>query len=186
MTTARKLLTADDLLTMPRDGNRHELVRGELIATPPPGFMHSLVTGNIGFRIASFVHQNNLDYIGGPEAAAYTEQDPDAVRAADYAVYPRQDIAEPPPQRGYVPGLVPVLVVEVISPGYRPDDAITQRVRMWLDAGVALVVIAHIATSEIATYGSDGAEHTYTAEDTLTLEPVLSGFACPVADIFAV
>ena len=186
MTTARKLLTADDLLAMPRDGYRHELVRGELITMPPPGFMHSLVTGNFGLQIASFVNQNGLPYVGGPEAAAYVEQNPDTVRAADYAIYSRQDIADPPPERGYVPGLVPVLAVEVISPGYRSATGIAERVRMWLDTGVRLVVIAHIATREIVTHGSDGTEHTFTAGDTLTLEPVLPGFACPVDGIFAV
>ena len=65
MTTAQRLLTADDLLAMPDDGNRHELFRGELITMPPPGFMHSIVTGNFGLQIGSFVLHNGLPYIGG-------------------------------------------------------------------------------------------------------------------------
>ena len=187
MTTARKLLTADDLLAIPRgDGYRHELVRGELVTMPPPGFVHSLVTGNFGFRITSFVRQNDLPYLGGPEASAFIEQNPDTVRAADYAICPLQYPPGPLPDRGYVPGLVPVLAVEVISPGYRAAAAIAERVRMWLEVGVQLVVIAHIATREIATYHSDGTEHTFITGDALTLEPVLPGFTCPVADIFAV
>ena len=186
MTTARKLLTADDLLAMPRDGNRHELVRGELITMPPPGFMHFSVTGQIGGHIWHFIRANDLDFIAGPEAAAYIEQNPDTVRAADYAIYSRQDLTAPPPDRGYVPGLVPVLAVEVISPGYRSAAGIAERVRMWLEAGVQLVVVAHIATREIVTHRSDGAEHTFTTGDALTLEPVLPGFTCPVDDLFAV
>ena len=185
MTTARKLLTADDLLAMPRDGYRHELVRGELITLPLPGLMHSIVNGNLGLSISNFVAENDFAYSGGPVAAAYIEQNPDTVRAADYAIYSRQDLTAPPPDHGYVPGLVPVLAVEVISPGYRSAAAIAERVRMWREAGVQLVVVAHIATREIATYGSDGAESTFTIGDTFTLEPVLPGFACPVADIFA-
>jgi Uma2 family endonuclease len=51
MTTAKKLMTADDLLAMPDDGNRHELVRGELIEMPPPGIMHAIVTGRLGMRM---------------------------------------------------------------------------------------------------------------------------------------
>ena len=186
MTTARKLLTADDLLAMPDDGNRHELVRGELITMPPPGFMHTIVTGNFGLRIGNFMLHNDLPYAGGPEAAAYTEQDPDTVRAADYAIYSRQRIAWPPPEHGYVPGLVPELVVEVISPGYRSAAAIAERVQMWLDSGVRLVVIAHIASREIVTHGDDGTVRRFAMGDTLTLEPVLPGFACPVTDIFTV
>ncbi len=187
MTTARKLLTADDLLAMPRgDGYRHELVRGELITMPSPGLMHALVTGNFGFHIANFVHQNNLPNLGGPEASAYIEQNPDTVCAADYAIYSRQDLIDPLPERGYVTGLVPVLAVEVISPGYRSAAGVAERVRMWLDAGVRLVVIAHIAAREISTHDAEGAVRGFATGDTLTLEPVLPGFACPVADIFAV
>lgn len=187
MTTARKLLTADDLLAIPRgDGYRHELVRGESVTMPPPGFMHSLVTVNFGFRLTSFVHQNDLPYVGGPEASAFIEQNPDTVRAADYAIYSRQDLTDPPSESGYVPGLIPVLAVEVISPGYRSAAGVAERVRMWLEVGVHLVVIAYIATREIATYHSDGTDRTFTVGDTLTLEPVLPGFICPVADVFAV
>ena len=186
MTTAHKLLTADDLLTRPDDGNRHELVRGELITMPPPGFRHTVVTGNLALRIGSFVLENGLPFVGGPEAAAYIERNPDTVRAADYAIYSRQSIADPPPERGYVPGLVPELVVEVISPGYRSEAAAAERVRMWLDAGARLVVVAHIAAQEIVTHGDDGAVRRFAVGDTLTLEPMLPGFSCPAADIFAV
>ena len=186
MTTARKLLTADDLLAMPRDGYRHELVRGELITMPPPGLMHAFVTDRFCRRIGNFVEENDLPYVGGPEASAYIEQNPDTVRAADYAIYSRQDLIDPPPERGYVPNLVPVLAVEVISPGYRSAAGVAERVRMWLDAGVRLVVIAHIATHEIATHDAEGAVRRFATGDTFTLEPVLPGFACPVADIFAV
>ena len=186
MTTARKLLTAADLLAMPRDGYRHELVRGELITMPPPGIMHAAVTGQIGGYIWHFVRTNNPDFVVGPEAAAYIEQNPDTARAADCAITPYRRGVDSLPEHGYVPGLIPVLAVKVISPGYRSAAGIAERVRMWLEAGVQLVVVAHIATREIVTHGSDGAERIFATGDTLTLEPVLPGFACAVGDLFAV
>ncbi len=177
-------LTAAHLLALPDDGNRYELVRGKLITMPPPGLMRTFVTGQLGGQIWYFIPANNLDFIGGPEAAAYVGQDPDTVRAADYAIYPLRRIPNPPPEQGYIPRLVPDLVVEVISPGYRTASA-DDRVRMWRDAGVSLVVVAYIATREIVTHSSDGAMRRFAVGDTLTLEPVLPGFACPVARIFA-
>lgn len=186
MTTARKLLTADDLLAMPNDGNRHELVRGESITMPPPGLMHAFVTDRFCRRIGNFVEEHDLPFVGGPEVSAYIEQNPDTVRAADYAVYSRQGLTAPLPERGYVPGLVPELVVEVISPGYRTAAAIAERMRMWLEAGVRLVVVAHIASREIITHCHNGTVRRFATGETLTLDPVLPGFACPVADIFAV
>ena len=186
MTTTRKLLTADDLLAMPDDGNRYELVRGELITMPPPGIKHTVVTGRIGRRIGNFAEERGLPLVDGPEAAAYIEQNPDTVRAADYALIPYRRGVDSLPDQGYAPGLIPELVVEVISPGYRSAAAVAERVRMWLDTGVRLVVVAHIATREIVTHSGDGTVRRFPMGDTLTLEPVLPGFACAVADIFAV
>ena len=57
---------------------------------------------------------------------------------------------------------------------------------MWLDAGVRLVVVACIAAREIVTHVADGALRRFAMGDTLTLEPVLPGFACPVDNIFVV
>ena len=53
MTTAKKLLTADDLLALQDDSKRHELVRGELITMP----LNDLASWRRG-RVHSFVHGN--------------------------------------------------------------------------------------------------------------------------------
>ena len=37
MATTTKLMTAEELLEMPDDGFRYELVRGELVKMPPTG-----------------------------------------------------------------------------------------------------------------------------------------------------
>ncbi len=177
-------MTGDELLELPDDGYRYELVRGALIEIPPLGFMNTVVTGRIGRRLGNFVEEHGLSFIGGPEAAAYLEQNPDTVRAADYALFSRDRIPDPPPARGYVAGAVPALVVEVISPDGR-ETTVARRVRMWLDAGVRLVVVAYIATQVIVAHHADGTVQRFRMEDTLTCEPLLPGFACPVADIFA-
>ena len=56
---------------------------------------------------------------------------------------------------------------------------------MWLDAGVRLALVAYIATQELVAHHVDGTAQRFGTEDTLTCEPLLPGFACPVADIFA-
>ena len=181
---AAQLLTAAELLALPDDGNRYELARGELITMPPPSLRHTIVAGRLCRRIGNFVEEHGLPYFDGPEAAAYIEQNPDTVRAADYALYPRWRIPSPLPDLGYIPGLVPELVVEVIAPGYGAARA-AGRAQMWLDAGVALVAMAYIATSAVVTHAGDGTVRRFAMGDALTLEPTLPGFTCPVADIFA-
>ena len=184
MTTAKKLMTADDLLALPDDGKRHELVRGELIEMPSPSVMHGIVVDNFGWFIRGFVRDNNLDFISTSEIGIYIEQAPDTVRAADYALISRQRIAAPIPPRGYVFGLVPDLVVEVLSPGYSPA-AVDAKTRMWLDAGVRLVLTAYIDDQTVVAHHADGTVLRFNPTDTLTADPVLPDFNCPVADIFA-
>lgn len=185
MTTAAipKLLTAADLYRLPDDGNRHELVRGKLITMPPPSYRHALVTMRLGRRIGNFIEERGLPYDEGAEAPAYIAQNPDTVRAADYAIYHRRQLPNPLPDTAYIPNLIPELVVEVIAPGYGATAA-AARAQMWRDAGVRLTVLAYIADRAITTYRADGAEQRFESGESLTLEPVLPGFACPVADIF--
>ena len=40
MAAKAQLLTAEDLWNLPDDGMQHELVRGVLHVSPPPGFEH--------------------------------------------------------------------------------------------------------------------------------------------------
>lgn len=56
-------ITADDLLRMPDDGFRYELVRGALRKMTPAGFQHGRITINITNSLDQFVRANNLGVI---------------------------------------------------------------------------------------------------------------------------
>ena len=181
-TTISRLLTAEDFLAMPDDGKNYELVKGELVEMPSPGFMHEFVSARFALRFGYFVEQRKLGVVvGGP--GIYIERDPDTVRAPDCAFVSHERINGPPPDRGYVFGLIPDLVVEVVSPDY-PTAGAQARAGMWLDAGVRLALVAYIATREIVAYGDDGTARRFGNDEAFDCEPVLPGFTCPVADIF--
>ena len=182
MTTAKTLLTADEFLAMSDDGKNYELVKGELVEMPSPGFMHEFIVAQFITSFNYFVRPRNLGIVtGGP--GIYIEQDPDTVRAPDCAFISHERITMPLPDRGYVFGLIPDLAVEVVSPDYSVAQA-RARARMWLDSGVRLALAAHIATREIISYRDDGDVQRFGMGDEFNCEPVLPGFTCPVADIF--
>lgn len=54
----------------------------------------------------------------------------------------------------------------------------------WLGVGVQIVLVVYPATRSITAYRSPTDVHRFTDADTLDAEPVLPGFACPVARIF--
>ncbi len=182
MTTAQKLMTADDLLAMPYDGKRYELVRGELIEMPPASHEHGRVAARFGRRIGNFAEERDLGHGIAAETGVSIERNPDTMRAPDYGFISYERMAEPPPPRGYA-DVVPDLVLEVVSPDDRQPD-IDAKTQMWLEAGVRLALVLYIAARAIVAHRNDGAVQRFGPDDTLTCEPVLPGFAGPVADIF--
>lgn len=54
------VLTYDDYLKLPDDGNRYEILEGVLYMTPAPVPRHQRVSRNLGFILHHFVSANNL------------------------------------------------------------------------------------------------------------------------------
>src|SRR5689334_8327902 len=119
MTTAtQKLITAEEFARMPNpaDGSRQELVKGVIIAMPPPGARHGACCSRINRRLANFVEDNNLGTVFTNDTGFVTERSPDSVRGPDVSFWSREILPEIP--EGYIE--VPAnLVVEVVSPSDR-------------------------------------------------------------------
>ena len=180
MTTAKKSLTADDLLAIPDNGMRRELIQGELIEMPPAGDDHGFVGSQSSWQIGSFVRQHRL----GRDRMAETgfQLAPDTVLAPDYAFISYERMASRPESRGYAQ-VIPDLVVEVVSPNDR-QSLVDRKIQLWLGAGVRLALVVYPISQEIHAHHDDNTVQRFGINDTLTCEPVLPGFACPVADIF--
>ena len=53
-------MTAEQLLNMPDDGRRYELIRGELIELSPAGYDHGVIAGNVYATLREFVKPRRL------------------------------------------------------------------------------------------------------------------------------
>ena len=78
----KTLLTGEDLLRMPDDGKRYELVRGEVIEITPPGETHGVLASRIDRLSGEFVEEHDLGTVG-VESGFYLERNPDTVRGPD-------------------------------------------------------------------------------------------------------
>ena len=180
--TTQTLVTADELLRMPDDGKRYELIKGELIEMAPAGGIH----GRVGIKVAGFlfqhVHNNDLGELFGAETGVFLQHDPDTVRAADVAFISKERIPPDGIPTGFL-DTIPDLVVEVISPSDRAGQ-VQAKIEQWIEHGVKLVWLVHPERRSITVYRSLNEVHILHKDDTLTGDPVLPGFSCPVADIF--
>jgi len=68
MTTRLKVWTLKELHSLPDDGNKYELVRGELLVTPPPPDEHETIAARLTRLLDPFVAANELGFIYRPRA----------------------------------------------------------------------------------------------------------------------
>jgi Uma2 family endonuclease len=176
-------MTADELLRLPHDGWRYELIDGELHRMAPAGGEHGFVGGTALRRLGTFLDQH--PEVGGALFAAETgfrlSRDPDTVRAPDvaYITQERLPLARVP---GY-PEMAPDLLVEVVSPNDTAAE-IQSKVDEWLRAGAQIVWVLYPTNRTAMVYGTDGAARLLHADDTLHGEPALPGFTCRLGDLF--
>ncbi|MDX6443429.1 MAG: hypothetical protein QOH71_503 [Blastocatellia bacterium] len=180
--TLTKPVTADELLAMPDDGYRYELVKGELQMSPPPGSEHGEVTMNLAGSLFEYVKKNNLGVVYAAETGFKIESNPDTVRAPDVAFVRRETVERTGRLPGYRSGS-PDLVVEVLSPSDRVTT-VEEKVAEWLAGGARMVWVVSPKLRAVTVYRSLTDIVTLTAKDTLDGADVVPGFQINVAEIF--
>ena len=132
MVASAKRWTVEDVLRLPDDGNRYEVVDGELLVTPSPELRHEVASIELFRRLDAYVQRERIGtlfvsrgdvFFGGGKQYVQpdlffvpltTEQLPSAWR----------DVG------------IPALVVEVLSPTTARADRVIKR-RTYQDAGVS-------------------------------------------------
>jgi Uma2 family endonuclease len=183
-TTETKPVTADELLRMPDDGFRYELVKGELKRMSPTGDEHGRVTMELAYALYQFVKLNNLGRVYAAETGFKLESDPDTVRAPDVAFVSMERIQAAGRIQGYRSG-APDLAVEVLSPGNTKRE-MAEKVKDHFAAGARSVWVVNPKLKTVSVYHSLTDIITLTERDILEGGEVVPEFQIPVAEIFAI
>ena len=112
------LLTAEDLLAMPDDGYRYEVIDGELVRMPPASEERSEIGLAFGSLLRAYVRPQRLGRAYGADVGYQLEDDPLIILGPD-ASYVRAGRLHRERDRSRYLRLAPDIVVEVASPGDR-------------------------------------------------------------------
>ncbi len=181
--TLTKPMTADELLAVPDDGFRYELLKGELFRMAPTGHKHGIVTMHLAGPLYRYVKDHNLGEVYGAESGFVLSQDPDTVRAPDVAFVRRERIDAAGEVKSYWVG-APDLAAEVVSPGDTVSE-VEDKVAEWLEAGARIVWVVSPKLHTVTVYRSLTDIVTLTQNDKLEGGDVVAGFHMNVAEIFA-
>jgi Uma2 family endonuclease len=130
MPQAAQRWTADMVRDLPADGNRYEVVAGELFVTPAPNFDHQAAVAQLLLHLAPYVKDRGLGYaIMSP---ADIEFDRETLVQPDLFVAPRIEGRRP---RRWSEIKTLTLAVEVLSPSTARADRTVKR-RLFQRVGV--------------------------------------------------
>ena len=183
MALQSRLMTADELIRLPRDGQRHELVKGELRTMPPAGFEHGDITSEIDSSLRPYVRSHGLGKVVAGDIGFQLTINPDTVRAPDVAFVNAERVSAAGRVTGYWPG-APDLVVEVISPNDLYTE-VDEKVAEWIEHGARLVFVVNPRRRTVAMHCPSDPVRILGEGDVLDGEDIVPGWSLPVRDLFS-
>ncbi|MBA2753688.1 MAG: Uma2 family endonuclease [Chloroflexia bacterium] len=175
------MMTVEEYESLPEHGQKHELLRGELISVSP-NYLHGLLQSRIVISLGRFVEAHGLGDVV-TETAFEIPTDPPTVLMPDIA-FVRAAATPAAEQRTLrYAHVVPDLVVEVISPS-ETTRSIRTKVAAYLDHGVGMVMLVYPESKEVALWPSDGSTRSFEEADVLDVGDVVPAFTLALSHLF--
>ncbi len=135
--------TAGMVRALPEDGNRYELVYGELLVTPAPRMLHQLVVQRVTLALSNYLQSH-------PVGLAFGVSGDITWGREDVLVQPDVFVTRLDEARTLDWEAIRhlLLVVEVLSPSSVKQDRFTKR-RRYQDAGVPLYWIVDVEERQV-------------------------------------
>ena|SRR5215471_12986598 len=178
------LMTVSDLDDLPEDGNRYELIEGELFVSKAPGITHQLTFGTLFDAFSTYLKSNPIGKIIATPGLVLS--DLDAV-IPDLVFIPNKRLAEVISGERLIGP--PDLVVEILSAGRENEtrDRVAKRqlygkfgvLEYWiLDPRNRVIEVYLLEQGVLEPKGAAGA-------DDEIISTVLPGFHCRTSELFA-
>ena len=186
-TTARtdRRLTYDDLVAMPDDGLRHEIIDGVHYVTPSPALRHQQLLGRLYLAVAKHLeaHPALGEVFLAPLDTVFTKWDVVEPDMLFVAADQRHIMTEPNIQGA------PALVVEILSPGTKTRDLGVKR-QLFDRGGVREYWVVDPSANTVAIHrrsheGGLALSDTLSAGEGDVLDtPLIPGLAVPLDWLF--
>ena len=182
MVTTTRPITAEELLNLPDDGFRYELIRGKLRKRLPAGQTHGRYASKLHISLGGYVMANRLGETYIADTGYILATDPDHVLAPHLAFISNERLNEIGESDGFAQG-APDIAVEVISPNDRYTE-VEEKTADWLNAGCRAVIVVNPRDRTVNLHRSLTDTTTLTQSDTLQLDDIVPGWRMPIQAIF--
>jgi Uma2 family endonuclease len=176
----KKVWTDQELMALPNDGTKYELVDGELIMSNS-GMEHGYVAIILATALFNFVTSQRLGVIVD-SSTAFTMKAGNK-RAPDISFVTKERLVGLKKlPKGFWNG-APDLAVEVLSPGNTVEE-IHAKIVEYFENGTKLVWVINTEEQFVLVYRSPQPDRLLKVTDFLEGEDIITGFSFPVAELF--
>lgn len=175
----RKSWTDEELLRLPHDGHKYELLEGELTMSPVFA-THGVVSARILILVGNHVEAHDLGEVY--DSSTGCRLSPKLLLSPDVAFVSKARLKALRPAEGFLQG-APDLAVEVLSPSDRMVE-VHRKLDHYFAHGTRLAWLVNPRHEQIHIYTEDGLEALTRPEEWLTGGAVLPGFKCRVRKVF--
>ena len=149
MANVAKVWTREEVLALPDDGNRYELVDGELLVSPSPRALHQMAVSAWNDRVKPYVRANRLGTV------LFSPADLDL--RSGQLLQPDLFVLDTVPERPFrewADAGIPRLVIEVLSPATARSDRVTKR-RRYQRSGIPVYWIVDLDARLVEVWTPD-------------------------------
>ena len=177
----RALPTDEELMALPKDGYKRELLNGEIVMSPA-GSEHGRLIIRFASALAIYVYQHKLgEVFDGQTGFRMKSRDvlsPDISFVATERLAGLQQAPE-----GFFEGSAD-LAIEFLSTG-DSMRRLKEKLIQYFDNGTRLAWVMNSRSKTIAVHRAGEAQHTLSEADDLSGEEVVPGFRIQIATVFA-
>jgi Uma2 family endonuclease len=170
--------TEADLLCLPDDGRKYELVNGRLVEVPA-GARHGKITAGVVGRFYAL----NPREVSLFDSSTGFRMAQGNIRSPDVSVMRTDRLPDGQAPEGFVDG-APDLAVEVVSPSERVSDLLAKMAE-YFESGAQEVWLLFPERKQAHRYRADLTVEVLHGDDILHGAPLLPEFAVRVGDLFA-
>ena len=176
----KKTWTEKELMDLPNNGNKYELINGELIMGPT-GIEHEDIGARLLAALERFVLEHKLGIMCGSSAGYLMKSG--NLRSPDVSFISKkrlQGFKRPP--KGFFKGS-PDLAVEILSPSDTIEN-LHEKIVEYFGNDTKLVWVINPEEQVILVYHSQRPDKLLSGNDILNGEDIFTGFTLPVSELF--
>ena len=172
--------TDEALMALPRDGQKYELLGGEL-AVSPTGFQHGYIALRLASALLAFALKHRLGVVVD-SSTGFRMKSGDCL-SPDVSFVGKERLGRQKQVSAKFFQGPPDLVVEVISPGER-QKKFKQKLAQYFAGGTRVAWVVNPKDRTVTVYESPEPSRILRADERLDGSPLLPGFTFPIKELF--